>query len=258
MVLLEVLGVWGVFLEYLNISFVKDEIRNDFITKILTQTCGAGAAILLMVQMKIRLFGKPQKLLYLIPCFIVAIDNFQFYSYFQGNMSLARTGAWDFVLFGLQCLSVGIFEECVFRGIVFVLVAGFFTDDKKGFIMTFIVSSLIFGAAHLFNGSILQVGYTILTGGLFAFAMIKTKNIFCAGLVHAVYNFGGMLFSNVGGLGNGVVFDLGTGITMAIVGVLAGLFVLYSIFKTSEAERSCLYAKLNIKAKKPKTEETNQ
>ena len=117
--------------------------------------------------------------------------------------------------------------------------------------LTFVSSSVVFGFAHIFNGSILQVGYTILTGGLFAFALMKTKNIFCCAFVHALYNFGGLLFETPErfGLGNGVYFDLGTIITMAVVSVILGVFVLYSVWKYTIEEQQELYGKLGVSMK---------
>ena len=239
-------------LDYIKIDYVPHELRNKYISKIIQQGCGGVAAIFLIFRLKIRLFGKPQHLLYLIPCLLIAVDNFQFSSYFNGHMELIHDKPIDFLLFGLYCLSVGLFEECIFRGVIFTVVAGLFSKDKKGLLFTFVCSSAVFGIAHIFNGSILQVGYTILTGGLFAFAMMKTKNIFCAAFVHALYNFGGLLFetSERFGLGNGVVFDTGTVITMLVVSLVLGVFILYSVWKYPEEERVELYQKLGYSAKK--------
>ena len=154
--------------------------------------------------------------------------------------------------FGLYCLSVGVFEECIFRGIVFSVLASRLSRDRKGFIQTYIISSFIFGAAHLFNGfsmgTLLQIGYTTLTGGLFAFALIKTKNIFCCGIIHAIYNFCGLLLSEQG-MGSGIVFDAGTTIMMAIISIVVGFFVLRNVFYTSDSEITELYAKLGIRTK---------
>lgn len=239
-------------LDFVDISYVDDAFRNRMISKIVQQTCGSVAGVLLLLRLKVKLFQKPQQLLYLIPCMIVAIDNFQFSSCFNGKMELVRTGALDFSLFFAYCMLIGLFEELVFRGVLFSLLAGFFSQDHKGFLKTYIVSSVLFGAAHFFNGFslgvLLQVGYTVLTGGLFAFCLIKTKNILCCAAVHGVYNFCGLLFDEQG-LGSGVVFDVGTTVTMLIVGVSVGIFVLYKVWKYPEEERKELYIRLGISEK---------
>lgn len=242
-------------LDFLSIPYLKNEIRNAFLNNIIQQTCGAVAVLLLIHKLQLKLFGKPQALLYLIPCIIVAIDNFQFYAYFSGKMQLVHSQPIDFLLFGLNCFTVGLFEEGIFRGILFSVLAGVFTQDKKGLWKTYIYSSVIFGLAHLFNGisaaTILQVGYTTLTGGLFAFVLLKTKNILCCVFVHGLYNFCGLLFDVPArmGLGTGAVIDLGTAITMAIVSILAIIFVLRAVYKYSEEERMVLYEKLAIPSK---------
>ncbi len=242
--------VGTILLEFIEISYVKDVFKNKMIAKSLQQCCGIGATVLLMLKTDIKLFKKPQNLVYLIPCLVIAIDNFPFWSYFSGNMHFVRTETQDILLFGVYCLSVGVFEECIFRGIVFAVLASRFSRDKKGFIQTYILSSFIFGAAHLFNGisiaTLLQICYTTLTGGLFAFALIKTRNIFCCGVIHAIYNFCGLLLSEQG-LGSGIVFDVGTTITMAIISLVLGVIVLRQVFTCKEKEMRELYMRLGVK-----------
>ncbi len=241
--------------EYGKWNIVADERQNFWINRTCQQICGGIAAVVLMNRLKIRLFAKPQNLLYLLPCFLVAIDNFPFYSYFKGNMQFVRQEILDVVLFSGYCIAVGLFEECVFRGIVFAVLAGVFSKDKKGFLKTYIASSICFGVAHIFNiftgagfgETLLQVGYTILTGGLFGFALIKTKNVLCAGVIHSVYNFCGLLLSQQG-LGTGIVFDVGTVVIMSVVCISVGIFVLYKVCAYSDEERIDLYKRLNVKA----------
>lgn len=242
-------------LDFVSIPYLKNEVRNAFLNNITQQACGATAVLLLIHRLELKLFGRPQALLYLIPCLIVAIDNFQFYAYFSGKMQLVHTRPIDFLLFSLNCIAVGLFEEGIFRGILFSVLAGIFTQDKKGLWKTYIYSSVIFGLAHLFNGismaTILQVGYTTLTGGLFAFVLLKSKNILCCAFVHGVYNFCGLLFDVPArmGLGAGGIIDLGTAITMLIVSILAIIFVLHAVYKYSEEERAELYEKLAVPVK---------
>jgi len=247
------LCVATVVLDFVKIPYLKDSLQNAWLSKIVQQTIGSVAGILLLRRLGIKLFGKPQGWLYLIPCLIVAIDNFQFYAYFNretlgGAMQFARTGVWDFVLFALYCFFIGLFEELIFRGVIFAVLAGIFSKDKKGLILTFVLSSVIFALSHLVNGFSIQVAYTLLTGGLFAFCLMKTRNIFCCAFVHGLYNFCGLLLGKASenGLGTGIVLDTGTCITMAIVGVLVGAFVVYKVLTYTEQERSTLYAQLGI------------
>ena len=244
------LSAFCVVLEFLDVPYAKDEFQNRMINKIVQQSCSGVAAILLMRCLDIKLFGKPEKLIYLLPCLLIAVNNFPFVAYFNGRMDFRRYSPLDFSLFFGYCMAVGVFEECLFRGVIFSCLAGCFSKDKQGFLKTYFLSALLFGLAHLFNGfslgTLLQVLYTVLTGGLFAFCLIKTKNLLCPAFVHGLYNFCGLLLDTQG-LGTGVVFDAGTVICMAVIGVLVGVFVLYSVFTYSEQERRSLYQCLGIK-----------
>ena len=242
---------FALVLDFIEIHYVKDELRNAILSKIVQQGCGVIAGILLLRRLDVRLFSwskNPLSWLFLLPCILVAVDNFQFSAYFnrenlQGVMYFERSGFLDIFLFACYCFLVGLFEECIFRGVVFSALVSWLPKNKKGFLLAFVFSSFIFGVAHLINGLSVQVLYTILTGGLFAFCLIKTQNIFACAFIHGLYNFCGMLLekfnpkTGIIGLGSGVYFDVGTVITMTIVGVLVGLFVVYKTITFSETER---------------------
>ncbi len=244
-----VLAAFMAVLEFVSLPIGKDAWYHAVLNKTLQQIFGIAAVALILCLMDVKLFGKIHNWLFLLPCILVAVNNFQWWSYFKGMQSLVRTDFWAIATFALYCLCVGMFEEFVFRGILFSVLAVYFPKNKKGLITTFVVSSLVFGGAHLLNLNLLQAGYSILTGGLFAFVLIKTKNLFCCGFIHGLYNFCGMLMdkeSNLG-LGKGVeLFNLGTILCMAIVGVLVGVFVLYFLIKYPEEERKTLYDKLAV------------
>ncbi|MBQ8447224.1 MAG: hypothetical protein IJX31_05555, partial [Clostridia bacterium] len=115
-----------VTLDFVKIEYVTDSLRNRLLSKVLQQGCGSIAGILLLRRLNVKVFGKPENWLYLIPCLIIAIDNFQFSSYFNGKIELVRTDVLDICLFASYCLLVGLFEECIFRGIIFSVLAGLF------------------------------------------------------------------------------------------------------------------------------------
>ena len=256
-VVLVMLCIATFLLSVLDIQYLEDEVRNLWLSRIVEQCCGCVAVIWLLSLLKVQLFGTIQKWLYLIPCLLIAVNNFPFWSYFSGNMQTVRTDGLDVALFALFCLSTGLFEELVFRGILFSVLAERFSQDKRGLVKTFVFSSVIFALAHLFNlflgadigATLLQVGYTVLTGGLFAFTLIKTKNVLCCAFVHGLYNFCGLWMELPvrGGLGSGVVFDIGTGLTMGAIAVIIGVFVLYSLWKYPENERKTLYKRLGVR-----------
>ena len=86
-------------LDFVKIEYLNDDLRNRLLSKIIQQACGSVAGILLLRRLNVKILGKPVNWLYLIPCLIIAIDNFQFSSYFNGEIELIRTGALDIFLF---------------------------------------------------------------------------------------------------------------------------------------------------------------
>jgi putative membrane protein len=241
-------------LDFLPVTYTKNEVNNRLLSDTVPLMVGSVAVVWLMIRGKTKLFGKPTKLLFLIPCLLIAVDNFPFHAYFAGKGEILHTGLDNWLLFALYCACVGIFEEFVFRGILFPLMAGSFTPDKKGFLKTFFFSSIVFGGMHIFNifvgggigPTLLQVCYSTLIGGLCAFVLVKTKNILLCAFVHGLYDFCGMLLSESPGLGGGVPYDWQTVIIMAVIGIAVGLFVLYFIWKYPESERKELYDKLGF------------
>ena len=235
-----------------QIAFTSDAVYNRFLCLLLPQLAGCIAIYLIATECGLKLFQKPQYLWVMLPAMIIALDNFPWLAYFAGKMELVHTSVWHIVLFALYCLAVGFFEEVLFRGVFFSFLAGIFERTHKGFLYTYVLSSVVFGAIHLLNifsggvGAVLQAGYSMLTGGLFAFVMIKTKNILFPALIHAIYNFCGLLFTKEIGLGLGSVLDLPTGIMMAVISVVVGAFVLYKVWKYPENERIELYSRLGV------------
>ncbi len=243
-------------LDIFSVPFSKDVFRQYLLSKIIQQSLGVGLAGWCLYRLNIRLFERAENLLYLLPCLLVAINNLPWHAYFSGKMQIGRTDGVDILLFIVSSFTTALFEEIVFRGILFALLASLFKNTKKGLWLSFLLSSILFGISHLFNGfsigGAIQAVYTTLTGGLFAFCLIKTKNLLCSTLVHAVYNICGTLFDAKYGLGGGagVVFDLGSVLMMAIIGVLVGVFVLYKLYRYPKVEQEELYRRLEVKGEK--------
>ena len=237
-------------------SYTQDAVKNAWIGRILSNTCAGIAVLVLLRVLKTKPFGCVKKGIVLLPCLAVALANLPILSYFNGNMQIVRTDAWDIVLFVFYCVSVGFIEELVFRGVLFPALLGNFSRDKKGIWKAFVLSSVFFGVAHLtnlFNGAgivptLLQTLYTTLTGGLFCFAFIKTKNVLCSAGIHAVYNIGGLIFDTPQrlGLGSGVVFDAPTVIVMVIIDVAVAVYVLLSMKNLSKTEQTDLYQQVGL------------
>lgn len=253
-VLIVALCLGCLIFDFFEFKILTGDARNRWLNESIGMIFGICAVALVLSRMKMRLFSRPYFGVSFFVCLLVAVNNFPFISYFNGNTSpLKPTCFWDVLLFAVHCISVGVLEECIFRGLIFACLAETFPKNRNGLIKTFFLSSIIFGFSHLLNlfagagigETLLQVGYSVLTGGLFAFAFIKTKNILCPAFLHAVYNFCGLLLSKKG-LGSGVVFDVPTVILTAAIAVLAGVYVLYELFHIKEGERSVLYKRLGV------------
>ena len=257
--IIALLGVVLLLITVFPLQFSADGIRKKWLETATRQLICVLIVVELLFFMRIRLFGRVRQIAFAIPCLLVAINNFPFISYFNGNMRFVRTETEDILCFTLYCISVGLFEEFVFRGVVFSALASLFPKDRTGLMKTFVISSVLFGVVHLSNlfggagliPTLLQVVYTTLMGGVFAFVLIKTQNLFCCAFVHALYNFGGLLLDTPArmGLGTGVVFDTGTIILTVILGICVATFIFYHLHKYPEAERSILYKRLGLNEK---------
>jgi len=189
--------VFTAVFEFIAVAPFQKEIYNKLLQNILPLPFASLAVFLLLRRCGYKLFGRPKKLLCLLPCLLVAIDNFPFASYFAGKIELKYDQFLVFLVFAVYCLFVGVFEELLFRGIIFGVLAERFSKNKRGLIKSYVLSSVIFGGMHLLNlftgtsvgATLLQVCYSTLTGGLFGYALLKSKNVLIPAFVHAVYNF---------------------------------------------------------------------
>lgn len=258
-ILLGIIAVLAV-ISFIPIKYSSDAKINELLSKTLPQfICGIVFGWIVFKDEKL-LFSKPTKWYLWLPCLLVALNNFQWIAYFTGKASYTFTGGNYWALFLLYCLGIGLFEEFLFRGVLFKYVAEYFGRSKKGFIKTFFISSIVFGVAHLLNlfmgaglsSTLLQVAYSTLIGGLCAFILLKTKNILLCVITHSIYDCCGMALDT---LGTGAVFDTGTIICMAVIGVIVGVWVLYSTFTVKENEVIELYDRMEVREIKKKTDE---
>lgn len=168
-------------------------------------------------------------LLVVIPALIIAVNNFPFVAYINGDCSLTED-AGGIIMFAVWCIGVGLFEEISFRGVILPLTLIFLKDKKRPVFFTIAVSSAVFALTHLVNlfsgnigGTILQVGYTFLIGAMCGIVTVKTGNVFISALVHIVYNFCGMLVEYCG---KGVMWTWPQIICTAVVGVIIGVVMI--------------------------------
>lgn len=171
-------------------------------------------------------------LLWSIPCFLVAIVNFPFGTLICGTAVIERVDMlW---LFLLKCIAIALVEELFFRALLLPFFMERFEKNKYCTLISVFGTSVLFALIHLINlffgagvgETMLQVGYTFLIGCMLAVMMLKTKNIWLCVIVHAVFDVGGMIVTD---LGSGPFQDTLFWILTAVVGLLCTVHILLSL-----------------------------
>lgn len=103
----------------------------------------------------------------------------------------------------LLCVFVGMFEEAVFRGLLFNGLLGKMGDTRKGLMWAAVISSVLFGFIHVYEqvadpasmtmlmwgealGKTVQTG---MMGFLMAAIYLKTRNIWTVAIIHGLNDF---------------------------------------------------------------------
>lgn len=165
---------------------------------------------------------------------LIAVNNFPIIALITKDASVT-VSAGTFIPYLAFCVSIGFFEEVFFRGLIFSALLIYFKGKKAGDFWAIIISSAVFGLAHLFNlisgadiiSVIIQVGYTFLCGTVFALLFYFTKSIYLSILCHALFDVGGLLVQS---LGNGQIWNTPTIILTIILSVAAGLYLMLRTF----------------------------
>ena len=143
--------------------------------------------------------------LIIIPALIISINNFPIIAFFDGRATLEEP-VYRIYLFLMECLSIGFFEEIIFRGIILVFLLKKLTNQKNGIFLSIFISSLLFGLIHIFNlysgasigDTFLQIGYSFLVGMMWSVMFLKTGNLCLTMLLHATFNFFGQVMFYLG------------------------------------------------------------
>jgi len=178
-----------------------------------------------------------------IPAFLVAVNNAPIIGLLTGNVNITAP-ADKITLYVVYCLSVGVYEELLFRGIIFPLFILKTKDNKYGAFWAVVLTSLVFGLAHIVNlfagggivPTLLQIGYSFLVGGMCVISMCITKNIFTAIILHAVYDVGGLITDGGVGIGSGNQWDTVTVIITVILSILVAVFEIIILFRLNVKE----------------------
>lgn len=237
------LGIVCLPIELLFGLFIKDKVINYLVSNVIIRLI---VAIFVIILAKKYGFIKPysikpnlKSIIFLIPAFIVAINNFPFIALSNGNM-LITTNAIKLILFALYCMAISLFEEALFRGIVFPLCLYLTKKFKHSLFWAIVISSAVFSLSHIINlfygmnflSCLLQLGYTFLIGAMFAISLCVSKSIFVPILLHFIYDLGGLIISAKIGIGN--QWDTATIVITAIIGVLTAVYMVWLTYKLSQ------------------------
>lgn len=237
-----------IFLENYPIEFAVDANLNELIQKTLTRGIGSVAALIIVLYLGYRVHnmrGIGKQLLFAIPCFLVVINNLPIIALITENAYLTSPTS-HLIWFTFECLFIGIFEECVFRGALFMLLLEKKRSSTKEIFWTTVVGSAIFGAVHLLNllggagvgPTIMQVGYSFLIGGMCSVVLLKTRNVWLCALLHAIYDFCGFLLPT---LGAGSWWDTPTIIITAILAVATTAYMVVALMKITPESIELLF-----------------
>ena len=171
-------------------------------------------------------------MLWSIPCFLVAVVNFPFTAVISGAAVIERVDLlW---LFLLKCIAIALLEELFFRALLLPLFMERLEKNRHRVLISILGTSALFALIHLVNlffgaglgETILQVGYTFLIGCMLAVMMLKTKNVWLCIIIHAVFDIGGMIVTDLGG---GTFQDTAFWILTAVIGLLCAVHILLSL-----------------------------
>ena len=223
--------------------------ENAYLTA--TRLIGAAIAALIIIYssfgniFKIRACGLGRAILFTLPCWLIAINNFPFIAIFTGDAHIGAS-AGKIALYAFQCLCVGLFEELAFRGCIFLFALDGHRKSTFDLFLAIVISSAIFGAVHLVNvlagasigAVILQIGYSVLIGGMCSVVLMKTGCIWHCVLIHAVYNFCGGVVPE---LGSGAIWNTPTIILTVVVSVAVAVYVVVSLLKIDIASLGYIF-----------------
>lgn len=230
--------------EICKFSFTNDETLNALLNGIIPRLIAGFALLGVMIVLGIKnvllpdFKSLPKALLWCIPCFLVVLANFPFTALIGGTAKILRTDL--IALFILECFAIGFMEELLFRGLLQDTVSQLLENKPHREIFTVLITSAIFGLSHLLNlfaganvgTTFLQVGYSFLIGAMLSAVIIKTNNIWLCVILHAIFNVGGNIVTE---LGTGAFQDTWFWIFTAVAGIICFVHILYYLIKNSKA-----------------------
>jgi membrane protease YdiL (CAAX protease family) len=230
-----------IVLSIVDITIFDNQLANEILTNSISRFIGGVVLIVILCSFGYKAIFKfngllLKSLMIVLPGIFIAVNNFPIIAYFDKRAAITEP-TYTIYLFIIECISIGFFEEVVFRGIILIFLLQRFSNTKKGMYQAIVLSSALFGLIHLVNifsgadvgSTILQIGYSFLMGMMWAIVYLKTRNIWYSILLHATYNFFGLVLFRLGYV-NGR-FDNITIITTVLLALVVSGYMLFVSFK---------------------------
>ena len=243
-VLLFILGaLCYILFEALHIQVLKDELANTLLCGFISRF-GLGLLFVWLLFLfggrKFLIFNRRffVTMIWSLPCFMVAFINFPYHAIAEGTATIVRG---DLIgLFILYVLGIAFLEELIFRGVIVLLTSDYLKNNRHAPLLITIISASVFSLFHLTNlfvgagigDVLLQCLYTFLIGAMLTVTMLKLNNIWLCVLIHAIFDFGGLLIIHIG---SGNPWDTMFWVLTIVSGVLCAGHIIYSLIKLDKA-----------------------
>lgn len=243
------IGGVSIPLDWLFEKFIADKLTVDLLSETVIRIILSVIAFIFIHKygfdkaLKGRISGVG--ILMVLPALAVAVNNFPIIGVINGNVAI-NANSLQIAVYVLFCVSIGFYEELIFRGLIFPLCYYAVRKFKYNVFWAVAISSAVFGLTHFINllagagfgATLLQTGYSFLIGAMCALSLLITENIFTAIILHAVYDVGGLMVSRIA-FGN--QWDIATIIITAVLGVAVAIYMVIICLKTKSSKIENLY-----------------
>ena len=237
-ILVVLLIILMIIFQYVNFHFFAEAQDTEMAVNSISRFLGGLVFVIIIIGFGYGWIFKSKNIwksmIIIIPALIISINNFPIIAFFDGRAVLTEP-TYRVFLFLIECLSVGFFEEIIFRGILLVFLIKKLAQVKHGVFLAILISSALFGLSHIFNmfngagigDTLMQIGYSFLVGMMWSVMFLKTGNIWLTMLLHATYNFFGQVMFNLGTVdGRYDTYTMLITISIAVI-IVVYLMILY-------------------------------
>ncbi len=245
-----------IIVEIVGVPLFNNQIATRMIEDSISRILGGIIFMIILISLGYKTifnFKSPFliSLIIIIPSLIISINNFPIIAFFDGRAVLTEP-LYTIYIYIIECLTIGFFEEIIFRGLILAVLLQKLPQTQKGIFLAIIFSSALFGISHIVNifaGSSVgdtfqQVGYSFLMGIMWAIVFLKTKNIWLSMFLHATYNFFGQIMFALGTVDGR--YDTITIIVTVSIAMLVAVYMIYLLHKIKSEQIKELYTPMLI------------